>query len=98
MSGQTLRVLESVLLQGHKLGIGVYTNSKTLMRVIEDEFGLPCTLVSIGETGAERHCWPSTMLLMLDDVELFDHKPKPLELNNRKAVYWNLYDTRTVRR
>jgi hypothetical protein len=94
-SGVTLMLLQRLLEQGHKLGLGVYSNSQLICDTVENELGLPCTLVEL-KPDKERKT-VNTKLLILDDVEkYFDHKPKPKELSKlfkKTPQYWDLYNT-----
>ena len=97
-SGKTLMLLERLLAQGHKLGLGVYSNSKLICDTIEKELGFPCTLIELKPDKVHRIV--NTRLLILDGVEYFDHKPtseeKEKAFKTHKPVYWDLYDTRTI--
>lgn len=100
MNGKTLMLLHRFLQSGHKIGLGVYTNSTIIKDILEKEYGFPCTLIQLKPDRENRIV--NTKLLILDDIERYlDHKPKPkLKIKGGRKYnvpkYWHLYDTKEI--
>ena len=97
-TGKTLNLLYRLLEHGHKLGLGVYTNSEVIKDMLEKEYGFPCTLIALKPDVNTKHRIVNTKILILDQIERYtDHKPK-IEITGgkpyKKPEYWNLYDTK----
>lgn len=90
-------MLERLLYEGHRLGLGVYTNSSVIKDTIEKDLGFPCTLIELKPD--KKNSIVNTKLLILDGIEIYNHKPTTKELSEESSpsVYWDLYNTKTIK-